>query len=74
MIRFLLICICVVGYLILSIPILIVEWIIGKFNPYTKDISSLRIIQTVFKFILWITGVEVTVIGEENLPKDQAVL
>ena len=74
MIRFLLICICVVGYLILSIPILIVEWIIGKFNPHAKDISSLRIIQAVFKFILWITGVEVTVIGEENLPKDQAVL
>ncbi|MGN1141602.1 MAG: lysophospholipid acyltransferase family protein [Oliverpabstia sp.] len=74
MIRFILICICVVGYLILSIPILIVEWIIGKFNPYAKDISSLRIIQTVFKFILWITGVEVTVIGEENVPKDQAVL
>lgn len=74
MIRFLLICICVVGYLILSIPILIVEWIIGKFNPHAKDISSLRIIQAVFKFILWITGVEVTVIGEENVPKDQAVL
>lgn len=74
MIRFILVCICVVGYLILSIPLLIIEWIIGKFNPYAKDISSLRIIQTVFKFILWITGVEVTVIGEENVPKDQAVL
>ena len=74
MIRFILVCICVVGYLILSIPLLIIEWIIGKFNPYAKDISSLRIIQAVFKFILWITGVEVTVIGEENVPKDQAVL
>ena len=74
MIRFILICITVVGYLILSIPLLIIEWIIGKFNPYAKDISSLRIIQAVFKFILWITGVEVTVIGEENVPKDQSVL
>ena len=74
MIRFILVCICVVGYLILSIPLLMIEWIIGKFNPYAKDISSLRIIQAVFKFILWITGVEVTVIGEENVPKDQAVL
>ena len=74
MIRFILVCICVVGYLILSIPLLIIEWIIGKFNPYAKDISSLRIIQAVFKFILWITGVEVTVIGEENVPKDQPVL
>ena len=33
MIRFLLIVITVVGYLILSIPILLVEWIIGNFLP-----------------------------------------
>ncbi|MDY2593404.1 MAG: lysophospholipid acyltransferase family protein [Oliverpabstia sp.] len=74
MIRFILICITVVGYLILSIPLLIIEWIIGKFNPHAKDISSLRIIQTVFRFILWLAGVKVTVIGEENVPKDQPVL
>ena len=74
MIRFLLVCITVIGFLILSIPILIVEWIIGKFKPYTKDISSLRLIQAVFRFILWLTGVEVTVIGEELVPKDEAVL
>ena len=74
MIRFILICITVVGYLILSIPLLIIEWIIGKFNPHAKDISSLRIIQTVFRFILWLTGVKVTIIGEENVPKDQPVL
>ena len=52
MFRFLIVCICVIGYLILSIPILIVEWIVGKFNKRAKDISSLRIIQTVFKFVL----------------------
>ena len=74
MIRFILVCITVVGYLILSIPILIVEWIIGKFAPLKKDISSLRIIQTVFRFILWLTGVKVTVIGEENVPQDTPVL
>ena len=74
MIRFILVCIVVIGYLILSIPILLVEWIIGKFSPETKDISSLRIIQTVFRFILWITGAKVTVIGEENVPKDTPVL
>ena len=54
MIRFILVCIVVIGYLILSIPILLVEWIIGKFSPMTKDISSLRIIQAVFRFILYI--------------------
>ena len=34
MIRFILCVIVVVGFLILSIPILLIEWIIGKFNPY----------------------------------------
>lgn len=74
MIRFILTCILVIGYLILSIPILLVEWIIGKFSPMTKEISSLRIIQAVFRFLLLVAGVKVTVIGEENVPKDQAVL
>ena len=74
MIRFILVVITVIGYLVLSIPLLIAEWIIGKFSPIKKDISSLRIIQAVFRFILWITGVKVTVIGEENVPKDTPVL
>ena len=50
------------------------EWIIGKFSPRTKEISSLRIIQAVFKFILWEAGTKVTIIGEENVPKDTPVL
>ena len=74
MFRFLIVCICVIGYLILSIPILIVEWIVGKFNKRAKDISSLRIIQTVFKFGLKVTGAKITIIGHENVPTNQAVL
>lgn len=74
MIRFILVVITVIGYLILSIPILLVEWIVGKISPMKKDVSSLRIIQAVFRFILWLTGVKVTVIGEENVPKDTPVL
>ena len=74
MFRFLIVCICVIGYLILSIPILIVEWIVGKFNKRAKDISSLRIIQTVFKFVLKVTGAKITIIGHENVPTNQAVL
>lgn len=74
MLRFIIVCIIVIGFLILSIPLLIAEWIIGKFAPEFKDKSSLRIIQAVFCLILWVTGVEVTVIGEENVPKDTPVL
>ncbi|MGI6070202.1 MAG: lysophospholipid acyltransferase family protein [Blautia sp.] len=74
MIRFILTCIVVVGFLILSIPLLIVEWIIGKFRPMTKDVSSLHIVQAVFRFILKISGCTVTVIGEENVPDNTPVL
>ena len=69
MIRFILIVITVVGFLILSIPILLAEWIIGKFAPMKKDISSLRLIQGVFRFILKIAGTRITVIGEEKRPE-----
>ena len=73
MIRLVIVAITVIGFLILSIPILFVEWIIGKFAPNARDISSLRIVQRGFKVILKITGVKTTVIGEENIP-DEAVL
>ena len=59
MIRFILVAVTVIGFLILSIPLLIIEWIIGKFSPRAKEISSLRIIQAVFKFILWEAGTKV---------------
>lgn len=74
MIRFILVCITVIGFLILSIPLLLAEWLVGKISPEKKDFSSLRIIQAVFRFILRITGVKVTVLGEENVPKDSPVL
>lgn len=74
MIRFLLVAVIVIGFLILSIPVLILEWIIGKFSPMTKEISSLRLIQGAFKFILWVAGTKITVIGEENVPKNTPVL
>ena len=74
MIRFILCVVVVAGFLILSIPILLAEWIVGKFSPMAKEISSLRIVQTVFKAVLWVGGVNVTFIGEENVPKDTPVL
>lgn len=73
MFRFICLVIFLVSFLILSIPVFFVEWVIGKFNRSKRDYSSLRIVQWAFKVILKITGVEVTVIGEENVP-DEPVL
>jgi 1-acyl-sn-glycerol-3-phosphate acyltransferase len=48
--------------------------LIGKKNPYKRDISSLRMVQWAFRVICKICGVKTTVIGHENVPKDEAVL
>lgn len=61
-------------YLILGIPLLGIEYLIGKKNPRKRDISSLRMVQWAFRVIYKICGVKLTVIGYENVPKDQAVL
>lgn len=73
MIRFICIAILLILYLILFIPVLIILWVVGKFNKRACDIISLRMVQAVFKLMLWITGMELTVIGEELVP-DEPVL
>ena len=74
MIRIILVATFVVLFLILSIPLLIAEWLIGKFNSELKSTSSLAIVNWAFRVCLFFAGVSLTVIGEENVPKDQAVL
>lgn len=64
----------VVLFLILSIPIMIVEWIIGKFNPDVKSRSSLAIVNWAFRCVRFLAGAKVKYIGEENVPSDSAVL
>lgn len=61
-------------FLICSIPIMFVEWIIGKFNMELKSKSSLAIVNWAFRVVLVMCGTKITVIGEENVPKDEAVL
>ena len=73
MIRFIFVASSVILFLILFSPVLVAEWIIGKFNKEKKAYSSLRIVQRAFRYILWLTGVKITVIGEENVP-DEPVL
>lgn len=74
MIRFILLALFVILFLICSIPLLITEYIIGKFNMDTKNRRSLAIANWAFRVCLFIAGTKVTVIGEENVPKDEPVL
>ncbi|MCR5557545.1 MAG: 1-acyl-sn-glycerol-3-phosphate acyltransferase [Butyrivibrio sp.] len=61
-------------FLILSLPIQGVLLIVGKFNPMAKKKASLAIVSWAFNVVIFISGIKRTVIGEENVPKDQAVL
>ena len=61
-------------FFIISIPLFLIELLIGKINPHWKVKSSQAIVVTAFRLILLICGVKRTVIGKNNIPKDQAVL
>ena len=74
MIRLILVAVFLVLFLVLGIPLLLIEWVIGKFNQRAKDISSLRIVQWAFKVILFLSGTKVVIKGEENVPKNEPVL
>ena len=74
MIRFILVALTLLSFLVLSIPILLFEAVLGKFDPEAKDRQCLAVVQTMFRLLLWLAGTKVTVEGAENIPKDQAVL
>lgn len=74
MLRFTGVLIFVVLFLVLSSPLMFIEWIIGKFNEDLKNRSSLAIVNWAFRCVIFICGTKVTVIGEENVPKDTPVL
>jgi len=73
MIRFIIAATFLVLFLIFSYVLFFIEWIVGKISKRAKDYSSLRIVQWGFRVILWLAGVKVTAIGEENIP-DEATL
>ena len=74
MIRLILVGGFVVLFLVLSIPIMFVEWIIGKFNRDLKDRSSLAIVNWAFRCVRFLAGTKVEYIGEENIPTNTPVL
>lgn len=74
MIRLVLVAVFVVLFLICSIPILILEWIIGAFDLSLKDKSSLAVVNWAFRVVLFLAGTTVIVKGEENVPKEKPVL
>ena len=73
MLRFLIAIIFVVLYLIISLPIMLVLWIVRFFTP-KATYAMQRIVQWAFSVVWHIAGVKLEVRGEDRLPADGAVL
>lgn len=74
MIRFIIGILTIILFLVLGIPVLLVEGIVGTFNRKKKDYHCLRLVQFGFKAVLFVCGTKITEIGHENVPTDRAVL
>ncbi len=75
MIRLILALLFVVVFLIVGIILLGALWLYGKLiNQRKADIATLRIIQWVFRVVLFISGTKLIVKGKELIPTDRPVL
>ncbi|MFT4144940.1 MAG: lysophospholipid acyltransferase family protein [Mobilitalea sp.] len=61
-------------FFIVSIPLFLIEFIIGRFNKRAMVANSQAIVVFAFRVILFIAGVKSTVKGRSNIPKNEAVL
>jgi 1-acyl-sn-glycerol-3-phosphate acyltransferase len=74
MIRTILTLIPPIIFLYLLCPVLLIESILGHFYPKAMSKSSLKLVQGVFRIMLFTSGVKLTVNGREKIPDDQPVL
>lgn len=74
MIRTILIVLFLLCFFIISIPLYLIEEIIGHFDIKKKERSSFRIVTFAFRCISWLAGTRLIVKGRENVPTDIPVL
>ncbi|MGF7141723.1 1-acyl-sn-glycerol-3-phosphate acyltransferase [Anaerotaenia torta] len=74
MLRLLLTLIFLLIFFIISIPLYLIEYIIGRFNRRAMVASSQAIVVGAFHIILFLCGIKRTVLGRDNIPKEEAVL
>ena len=72
--RLILIVIFLILFFIISIPLFLIEFIIGKFNRRAQVASAQKIVVVAFRVVLFLAGAKQTVIGKDNVPKDEPVL
>ncbi len=69
MIRFLLVVAVLLGFLVASIPLILGEWLVARFDKERQQQHSLRIVQAMFRMIFRLTGSRLSIKGWENVPE-----
>jgi 1-acyl-sn-glycerol-3-phosphate acyltransferase len=72
--RTLLVVLFIVLFLLVGYPVLGVEWLIARRHPEHADTTRLHLVQWAFRCITVLSGVKLTVKGQEKIPKNQSVL
>jgi 1-acyl-sn-glycerol-3-phosphate acyltransferase len=72
--RTLLVVLFIVLFLLVGYPVLGVEWLIARRHPEHADTTRLHLVQWAFRCITVLSGVKLTVKGQEKIPKDRSVL
>ena len=74
MLRLLLTVIFLLIFFIISIPLYLIEFVIGRFNRRAMVASSQAIVAAALRIVLFLCGTKRTVLGRDNIPKGEAVL
>ncbi|MDE6566406.1 MAG: 1-acyl-sn-glycerol-3-phosphate acyltransferase [Lachnospiraceae bacterium] len=72
--RTILIGIFLLFFWLLSLPMFLIGFILGKIDPAKKACFSQPFVAWGFRIILWISGVKLTIKGKENILQDQSAL
>lgn len=74
MLRLIIVLLFVIVFLILSIPVWGVLWIVGRFSKEKRDKASYAIVKWAFSVVWHLSGVKLTLQGFENIPMNRSVL
>ncbi|MDF2540898.1 MAG: hypothetical protein K0S47_616 [Herbinix sp.] len=72
--RIILVAAFLIIFFIISIPLFLIMYIIGRFHKRSMVAISQAIVVTAFHVVLFLSGVKITKIGKENIPKNEGVL
>ena len=74
MIRFILLLLIAVLFVVLTLPVLGILYLIGRKNPETRQRVCQKMVQWIFRVLLFVGAIKVTVRGQDGIPAGRGVL